>query len=96
MSVTISIGSAADVALALGQIAARLGQGLEPEMTAATTMLREYIVSDKLSGSPLTQRSGRASPSRSRPRSARVESRPLVSSRPPFLTPESKNSEGGS
>ena len=59
MSVTISIGSAADVALALGQIAARLGQGLEPEMTAATTILREYIVTDKLSGSPLKPRSGR-------------------------------------
>ena len=59
MSVTISIGSAADLALALGQIAARLGQGLEPEMTSATTMLREYIVSDKLSGSPLKERSGR-------------------------------------
>jgi len=59
MSVTISIGSAADVAVALGQIAARIGQDLASEMTEATTMLREYIVADKLSGSPLKERSGR-------------------------------------
>ncbi|MGD0076810.1 MAG: hypothetical protein ABSD31_21145 [Candidatus Binataceae bacterium] len=59
MPVTISIGSPGDVAVALGQIAARLSQGLEPEMTVAATMLREYIVTDKLSGSPLKERTGR-------------------------------------
>ncbi|HTY53925.1 MAG TPA: HK97 gp10 family phage protein [Candidatus Binataceae bacterium] len=55
---TISIGSASDVAAALGQIAARLGQDLKSEMTSATTMLREYIMTDKLSGNPLKQRTG--------------------------------------
>jgi phage gpG-like protein len=43
----------------LGQIAGRIAQGLEPEMIAATTMLREHIVEDKLSDDPLKARSGR-------------------------------------
>jgi len=58
MSVSISIGSAADIVQALRQIAIRVGSGLASEMSAATTMLREYIVTDKLSGTPLKQRSG--------------------------------------
>ena len=59
MSVTISIGSTADIASSLNEIATRLGQNLKAEMTAATELLQEYVVTDKLSGNPLKTRSGR-------------------------------------
>ncbi len=59
MPLDIQVGSASDVAVELGQIAGRIAQSLEPAMTAATAMLRERIVDDKLSGDPLKARSGR-------------------------------------
>ena len=59
MQLHIQIGSAAEVGVQLGQIAGRIAQGLEPEMVAATAMLRGHIVDDKLSGHPLKARSGR-------------------------------------
>lgn len=59
MRLDIQVGSVSEVAVELGQIAGRIAQGLEPEMIAATAMLREHIVDDKLSGDPLKARSGR-------------------------------------
>jgi HK97 gp10 family phage protein len=59
MSVTITIGPTDDIASALDEIASRVGQDLKTEMSTATEMLREYVVTDKLSGNPLKARSGR-------------------------------------
>jgi len=59
MSVTITIGSTADIASGLDEIASRLSQDLKTEMSTATEMLRDYVIADKLSGNPLKVRSGR-------------------------------------
>lgn len=59
MQLHIQVGSTAEVGVELAQIAGRIAQRLEPEMIAATAMLRGHIVDDKLSGDPLKARSGR-------------------------------------